>query len=216
MKALSIFPAYSGQPALRVNLNDYAKKLRPRAGKSPFLNAAVTDRFLRLLHKRSGAGYSFGGYLEDRRDLWRGSYLNDGNAVHLGIDVNLPAGTEMTVKYPSIVTHVIHDPDQQGGWGSVIIFRLAAPLDEISHFLYAHLARDKVFVKPGDQAKCGDIVAELGQSHENGGWYEHLHIQAISANAWPQLDGDLKKFDGYSPMPEGGAHPDFPDPEILL
>ena len=214
--SLSILPDFARQSAALINLDDQASAylaVNP-ATKSPFLAPDFLHDFLEVFHRHAGVAYSWGGYLEDRRNLWKGSYLDDHAAVHLGIDVNVPAGSRISVAYACHVERIVHDPDQNGGWGSVIMFALDQPVGQISHFLYAHFGRNGIQVQEGQNLKAGDIAGILGKPHENGGWYEHLHVQAMTAQAWNRLRGDLAKFDGYGSSKN--AHPDFPDPAPIL
>lgn len=217
---LSIFPASQGPnhktSARYIDMNDCAARGKKHPDGSRYRNADLTDRALQRLHRRWGVATSFGGYLEDRRELWRGTYLHPERAVHVAIDINVRAGTELTVKYPSQVEKIVHDPEQDGGWGGVIFFRLDQPIGKITHFLYAHLATGSAKVKEGAAIKPGDIAATIGRQHENGGWYEHLHVQALTQEAWDKFGGDLSKFDGYAAKPAGEEHPYFPDPMVLL
>ena len=212
---LSIFPERMNDAAVVANLDSMARGLRPRPGISPLLDAKRLDRFLRRLHHRWDA-YSFGGYVEDRRELWRGSYLTDETALHLGIDVNVPAGTALTVAQPATIVHHTHDPCQDGGWGGVVFFALDQPIGDITHFLYAHLKNEPPHKPVGSHVTPGDIVAVLGEPHENGGWYEHLHVQTLTRDAWERTQGDITKFDGYAPVRYAKGHPEFPDPWPLL
>lgn len=213
---LSIFPAQQGMTARYINMNDCALRSKKQPARSRYLDADLTDRALARLHYRWGVATSLGGYLEDRRDLWRGSYLNPEKAVHVAIDINVRADTTLTVKYPSTVTKIIHDPEQDGGWGGVVMFRLEKPIGKITHYLYAHLAKGSVKFREGDAVKPGQVIATIGRCHENGGWYEHLHVQAMTQEAWDLFGGDLAKFDGYAAKSEGKEHPYFPDPMALL
>ena len=214
---LSILPDHVQSDAVVVNLDALARELKPRVSTgNPLLDADVLDRLLRRLHYRWNVGYSFGGYAEDRRVLWRGSYLNDDAAVHLGIDVNLPAQTAISLAYDATLVRATHDPDQKGGWGGVAIFRLDRPVGNISHVLYAHLARGSLRPAVGAHVRAGAVVAHLGASHENGGWYEHLHVQALTQQAWDETQGELQHFDGYAPQRFCHGHPLFPDPWALL
>lgn len=212
---LSIFPEHHGRAAVLANLDTIARGLRPRAGISPLLEASKLDRFLRRLHFRWNA-YSFGGYVEDRRELWRGSYLTEDTALHLGNDVNLPAGTRLSVAHPCRLVHHTHDPCQDGGWGGVVFFELDQPIGAITHFLYAHLKNEPPHLPLGTSVSPGDVVGVLGAPHENGGWYAHLHVQALTRAAWDRTQGDLSKFDGYAPVRYSSGHPEFPDPWPLL
>lgn len=211
---LSVFPALKDKPALCFDMNEFWGRALP--GK--MLEPGLAHQFLRALHKGWGVAYSFGGYLENREDLWAGSYMEPDKAVHLGIDVNAPAGTEVAVVHKSTVAKIIHDPDQDGGWGSVIIFQLENPIGDISYFIYAHLSRDDIRVDIGESVEAGQVVASLGAPDVNGGWYEHLHVQAMNPEAWNMVKDrdDMGAFDGYDSRPEQKAHHLSPDPAPLL
>ena len=214
---LSIAPDDCNADAVLVNLDALARELKPRDdARSPLLDAHVLDRLLRRLHHRWNAAYSFGGYVEDRRVLWRGSYLTDDTALHLGIDVNLPAQTAISLAYDATLVRHTHDPDQRGGWGGVAIYRLDHPVGDITHVLYAHLARGSLRHSVGAHIRAGEVVAHLGRSDENGDWYEHLHVQALTQAAWDVTGGELCNFDGYAPVRFQGGHPLFPDPWPLI
>jgi hypothetical protein len=213
---LSIFPALMGKKAGYIDMNECARRGKKQPARSRYLDADLTDRALRRLHHRWRVAYSLGGYLEDRQILWRGTYLKPDSAVHLGIDVNVRADTELTVKFPSTVVKIVHDPEQNGGWGGVVFFRLDKPVGKITHFLYAHLAKGSARVKEGAAIRPGEVAALIGRCHENGGWYEHLHVQAMTQEAWDKFGGNLSKFDGYAKQPAGKEHPYFPDPTPLL
>lgn len=218
---LSFFPEdspYRRAVGLAADLDELSRGLLPRPGPSRLLDGPLMDRALRCWHRHMGVGYSFGGYLEDRRSLWRGSYLTDETALHLGIDVNVPANSTIGVIAPAMLVHHTHDIDQSGGWGGVSFFELKQPLGDITHFLYAHLRRGGPLVPVGSEVLPGQPVAVLGPDTDNGGWYQHLHVQAMTKAAWAQTRGDLALFDGYASVRyrEEGRHPLFPDPWPLL
>ncbi len=215
---LSVFPELADRPALHVDMDKLYALHRPqRDGKSIYLDPTLTDRFLAALHKTQNVAYSFGGYLEDRGNLWSGSYMDEDRAVHLGIDVNAPAGTLVAPAHASKIAKIIHDPDQDGGWGSVVFFELEKPIGNISHFLYAHLSPE-MLVNVGEHVEAGQGIGHLGRPHENGGWYEHLHIQALTPQAWALAKdrNDMGAFDGYDALPDGREHHLSPNPAPLL
>lgn len=215
---LSIFPDRAGDDAVIVNLDALARELRARDSlRGALLNADATDRLLRRLCHRWKVGYTLGGYLEDRSVAWRGSYLPDGGMLHLGIDVNLPAKTAISLAVDATLVQKAHDPGQNGGWGGAAIFNLDQPLGAITHVLYAHLARNSVRHSVGTHIRAGEVVAHIGREHENGGWYEHVHIQAMTQQAWDDTQGDIDVFDGYAAASYAASgHPLFPDPWPLL
>ncbi len=215
---LSVFPELADKPAIYLNMNEFYAGSRPtRDGKSIYLEPSLTDRFLAALHRSLDVVYSFGGYLEARADLWNGSYMDEDKAIHLGIDVNAPAGTVVASVHPAKVVKIVHDPDQDGGWGSVVFFELQKPIGNISHFIYAHLSPE-IPVNVGNIVRPGQPVARLGRPDENGGWYEHLHIQALTPEAWAMAADrdDMGAFDGYDAWPSGQEHHLSPNPEPLL
>lgn len=208
-----VFPDLAKTFAVAVNLDALARALRPRSeGPNPFLDPDKLDRLLRRLCYRWGVDYTFGGYVEDRRTLWRGSYLNQDAALHLGIDINVAAGTRMCSAHNATLVVSTHDHNQDGGWGGVAIVELDEPVENITHVLYAHLSCGGVRRTVGDRIRAGEAFAQVGRSHENGGWYEHVHIQAMTAEAWRQTQGDLDSFDGYAATSFADGHPLFPDP----
>ena len=211
---LSVFPSLKDQPALYVDMNELYGRYLP----GEMLDPGLTHSFLEALHRSQKVAYSFGGYLENREDLWKGSYMDPDKAVHLGIDVNAPAGTGVAPVHKSTVAKIIHDPDQDGGWGSVIVFQLEKPIGGISYFIYAHLSKGGIRVNVGDVVEAGQVVASLGTPDENGGWYEHLHVQAMTPKAWDMVKDrdDMAAFDGYDSLPDGPAHHLSPDPAPLL
>jgi len=211
---LAIVPHRPRLKAALINLNSYAVRKGDAGRKSDFLNPRLTHLFLDKIARKYRVETTLGGYFEDRRHLWRGSYLNPESAVHLAIDVNLPAGTPVACRYPSTLEKVIRDPDQDGGWGTVAVFRLEKPLGDMTHFLYAHLD-PAVTVSPGQRVRPGQTVGHIGRPDVNGGWYEHLHVQGLSRQAWERTKGDIRLFDGYG-TDSAAMRQDFPDPFILI
>lgn len=213
---IAIVPGRKPLSAVFLQMDPYSRRFAATGPRSDFLNARFTHRFLEKIERAHKVETTLGGYFEDRASLWRCSYLDEhpGAAYHLAIDVNLPAHTPLTVKHPSTVERITHDPDQQGGWGTVVAFKLHKPIGEITHYLYAHLSKD-VRVMPGQTVLPGRVIGHLGREHENGGWYEHLHVQAFSATAWKRTQGDISLIDGYG-RNDAVMRADFPNPLPLI
>lgn len=178
------------------------------AGRNPLLDPAVCQRMMDGLHARLDVSWSYGGYLEDRRRLWRGSYLEQtGHFLHLGIDCTVPRATRVAASFSSTVILVDLDPDQDGGWGARVFLASGSLV-----FIYAHLQNPAV--EPGQLLAPGDIIAQVGGPPENGNWHPHLHVQAVRADHFHEILRDrFHQLDGYGP-----AHTlptlrrDFPDP----
>jgi len=215
-KAPVLFPSLRGKTWAEIDLAAWAEK-QPfdPAEKNPLLDPQTMDKFVDYLHAVHGADHSYGGYTEDRAQLWHDSYLQKDNARHLGIDLNVPYGTPVKAARPSRVHSIFHDPEKDGGWGTAIVFELLEPLPNISHYLIAHLA-SMLAPTPGDiVAPDKPAFAVSGRPHENGGWFAHIHVQAFSPEAWAKYGADFSKFDGYAPnRPESFA--EFPDPSPLI
>lgn len=181
---------------------------------SPALKPLVAQRMLADLHRERGADWSWGGLYEDRSHLWRGSYLAEKrNYVHLGVDLNVPAGTPVCADSPGKVILVDNDTDTfpKGGWGTRVMLRL------FYHpvvLIYAHLA-------PGPDCAVGTTLVEgqefarIGQPANNGYWFPHLHLQALSqeADEYYLSGGRLEELDGYGKAADADRiRRLFPDP----
>jgi murein DD-endopeptidase MepM/ murein hydrolase activator NlpD len=177
----------------------------------------VLERILDWVHRRHRAEHSFGGYLEDRRHLLHGTYLDaTGGYLHLGVDVNVPQGTEVAAGVAARVALVDDDHDRDGGWGCRVFL---APTDGLASdviLLYAHL--QNVRVAPGDGLEAETVIAEVGGPPDNGNWHPHLHLQAVAKPFFVTVLAEhFDTLDGY-------GHPDslallrahFPNPLTFL
>lgn len=209
-----LFPDLTNAVRGYVNLNLeaarwLASKRRPGEG-NPLVDPIVAQRFVDEVHRDLGLDVSYGGWLEDRSDLWEGSYLDATRAyLHLGVDVNAPVGTRVAVGRAADVLAVDDDSPLVGGWGNRVIVRLR---EEPIVLIYAHLARG-VLCTPGDALVPGDAFARLGPPQENGSWFSHVHVQAIRADYFDSLTPtDLADLDGYGRAAErdrlARLHPD--------
>lgn len=172
---------------------------------NPLLDTHFCAAWIEHLHRIERLDFSYGGYMEDRAFLWRGSYLDPHASIHLGIDVNVPAGT--AVYCPAFtVLDCLYDTDQNGGWGT----RLTVQLKTGGIVVFAHL--DEVFgLRRGTVSdyRHPQYIGEVAVPERNGGWYPHLHLQGLASR--DQLAG----LDGYGPdRPDNMAL--YPNPLKLL
>lgn len=163
---------------------------------NPLLDPKICQEMINDVSKKYDVNILYGGWMEDRRFLWKGSYLDKKMAyIHLGVDISYPAGTEIKTAFDSIVAKIDYDYPEVGGWGKrVIVKHKAEPL----YFIYAHLDDRSVKCKVGDVLNKGEFLAKVGKAPFNGNWFEHLHVQAIieeyykeieEKHLWEELDG---------------------------
>jgi murein DD-endopeptidase MepM/ murein hydrolase activator NlpD len=182
---------------------------------SPALTPLVAQRMLDDLHHEARVDWSWGGLYEKRNHLWRGGYMKEKRAyIHLGVDFNVPEGTGVCSDLPSEVVLVDNDIGEVGGWGTRVVVRL---LHHPIVLIYAHLARNPGYM--GTTLRTGDRLYEeqpfgrVGAATENGGWFPHLHLQALTAQAWDYFSTRLGLLDGYGREEDMRSHmARFPDP----
>lgn len=185
-----------------VNLNDEARTLVPPDRPNPLLDPGACEGFVNLATLHRKAHYTYGGYRERRDVLWRGHRYRVCTTTHLGVDYNVPAGTP--VMSPALMRLIMaeREPDGGGGWGGRLIFSLQAG----GYLLVAHLG--DMSLRLGHNYHPGQYIGEVGQSHENGGWYPHLHLQCMR---------DYEPgADGYADLADDEIARRFPDPEVVL
>lgn len=131
--------------------------------------------------------YSIGGYGEDRKNIWSGTYLDKTKGyMHLGVDINVPFGTEVYCPINAIVIDVFTDTDTKIGWGGRVILQSepTAP-----YVILAHLDPSSICVKSGQELKCNELVGHVGTWPTNGNTFEHLHLQLRLSNDFDTMDG---------------------------
>lgn len=167
-----------------LNLNDLAAKEFSGVTPNPLNDPQKCSDWIRKLHQTTGIDYSYGGYLEDRKDLWRAHYHPPGHTTHLGVDYNVPENTEVFAPTRARLIQTWIDKDPNGGWGGRIILQN----DRGLYLVVAHL--DPSSLPNGDKIfNEGDPIGRVGNSQVNGGWFPHLHLQAMRQMS--------EAFDGY-------------------
>jgi hypothetical protein len=210
-----LFPHLAGKPCSYLNLNDVAHLVRAQARSgNPFLDPSDAKKHIQSMHKLMSVDWSYGGYLERRTTLWECvPYLERADTfLHLGVDCNVPEDTEVCTPAPCTVVHIDSDVPEEYGWGTRIIVRLA---NEPVYLLFAHLAttgRNRV----GDVLGAECHLGIVGDPQHNGGWFPHLHVQAINSEWWNYLSqhkGSFKAMDGYGRFSEWDTLAQkYPDP----
>jgi hypothetical protein len=195
---------------VRVNLDEEYQK-------SPvdFTNPDASQRWIEEIHKRLGANYSYGSFLEDRsRLLEHNSYgtnplYQSKKVIHIGMDINVPAGTQIVLPEEGQLIHVMEDNGEIDGWGGRAIFKLKRTGD---YLIFGHL--ELITLPIGVHYPVRMPVSKIAEPHKNGRWFPHLHLQLIDQEFFNSF-GRLEDIDGY--LPEGDpllAHVKNPE-EIL-
>ncbi len=172
----------------------------PPDGSNPLLDPEVQQEWVDMLTKREGADHLWGGYLENRSHLLRGHYMKEGEHWHVGVDLWVPAGTEVRAGVASTLVHAEMDPDYYGGWGGKLIFKVRDDL----YFILGHL--DQIVTQVGAKFQSWEKVGVIGAPPINGNFAPHLHLQCCNT-----LDVNV---DGYHPLDES-LRTRFPNPKIL-
>lgn len=147
--------------------------------------------------------FSYGGYMEDRSFLMRNQYQKPGETWHLGIDFTVPAGTPVHLPVDAVLRSSCVDPDQNGGWGGKAIFET-----RLGYLILGHLNE----IEPKNEYKAGDLIGTIAEFDKNGGWFPHLHVQAVSLR-YTQSDPEV--IDGYSSL-YTGIEKDCPRPDCFI
>lgn len=107
--------------------------------------------------------------------------------IHLGEDINIPAGTKVkSIGRGRVVYSKLHPgTEEKGNWGNIIIIAHKHPKTKKVFFsLYGHL--QKRLARKGRRVKLGQPIGTIGKTNtpQNGWWKkEHLHF-AIYTGSW--------------------------------
>lgn len=211
-----IFPALAEQSWARADFDALARNDFPAMDDpNPLNDPAFCDRWMAQVAARLGVDHCWGGWLENRAHLWRGHYLPEGCAIHLGIDLNVPAGTTVLAPVSGEVMHAVPCRALGGGWGGWFVLRADVPEGGADYVLLGHLAHAGL-PPPGSRIAGGTAVGVIGTPLENGGWYPHLHLQALSGDAWEAVQhAPDALLDGYG-YPDAALRRLFPNPAPLV
>ena len=211
-----IFPTLKGTQWAKMSLNYFAKKeFGHLAGTNPLNDPLFCSKWIDNIAKTFESDHIFGGYMEDRTSLWRGSYLPPEKSKHLGIDYIVSPGTPVAAPLKCEVIFTCQDDDQNGGWGGFIDFKIIYQDDRVmpnATLLYAHLEHDSL-PEIGTVFNAGDTVARIGSMNENGGWFPHLHVQGHFGDFQPEK---FRELDGYGTIDECCPNPNRWIPEIPM
>lgn len=210
-----IFPTLVNKTWGEVNLNEIAQKEFSNVEKeNKLLNPEFCDEWVKKIAQKHHVDFTWGGHFEDRKHLWRGYYTESKKVTHLGVDYNVPSGTEVVAPRNCEVVHVWADTNLNNGWGGRVILKLETPWENAPYLVLGHLAH-KSLPQLGKTIEKGQFIATTGVPIENGGWFPHLHVQCVNVDYFQAHLHDLTLLDGYYLM-EGKPYDLAPDPTLLV
>lgn len=160
--------------------------------------------------RASTSPYAIGRYNERRSIYTTELFREGGRCIHVGIDVGAPVGTECRAFFEGSIFLQGYN-GAAGDYGYTIITR--HELNGVELFaLWGHLGKRSIELRhDGDAFRAGDVIAYLGDRHENGGWNPHLHFQlSYERPTKPDMPGVVSEAD------RARALEIYPDPRLVL
>ncbi|MFO0704904.1 MAG: M23 family metallopeptidase [Candidatus Andersenbacteria bacterium] len=98
-----------------------------------------------------------------------------GGEVHLGEDVEAPAGTPVHAAANGTVVLTANFPGYHD-WGGLILIAHKNVTGSAVVSLYGHIDARSFAVRPGQMVNRGQTIGRVGDSNHNGHWKTHLHF----------------------------------------
>ena len=167
---------------------------------------SFSDTVFNKIHPEYDVGWSVGGYLEDRSaGLSKYPQMRDEKRYyHLGVDINFPKCTPIFAPLNGEVVRSEYEPGE-GNYGGLVVLRCHEN-GTTFYLVFGHLER-ATLPEIGSKIAADEQVARIGDFHDNGGWYQHLHLQVLTEKAYDEgwvnkgycaLE-DIPTLDQYAP-----------------
>jgi murein DD-endopeptidase MepM/ murein hydrolase activator NlpD len=163
---------------------------------------------------RSRREFGVGKYNEHRPTMYGQGLFRDKEeprTVHMGIDIGAPAGTPVfSFMRGTLLDRGYHE--EPGDFGATLVTVHELEKNQKLYALWGHLSMKSLELRsPGETFEAGEVIAHVGEKHENGGWNPHLHFQLswikpVNCN----LPGVVKLSDRERALKI------FPDPLLVL
>lgn len=123
--------------------------------------------------------YSIGKYNEQRVGMYTAAIFKTAEEernIHLGIDIGAPINTPIHAFYEGEIFMSAYN-GAKGDYGYTIITKHLLGNTPL-YALHGHLSETSVKKKQvREKIQKGEVIAWVGDKHENGGWNPHLHFQ---------------------------------------
>lgn len=207
--------AVAAAPLFRPEIAASASIALPTRGERPDM-PAFSDRAFDDWIIAQGVPYGIGLYGENRSvyatDQFADQASPERRTVHLGIDVFAPAETPLYAPLPGRVLHLTYNADPLDYGHTLILQHDAGSVPFFT--LYGHLGGSlPKLLRQGQDVAAGQLIAHLGDWHENGGWAAHVHFQVMTT----MLAQDQGNFFGVGHASLWDIWSEIcPDPNLVL
>jgi murein DD-endopeptidase MepM/ murein hydrolase activator NlpD len=156
------------------------------------------------------SNYGVGKYNEKRVGMYEQDLFSDGRDIHVGVDIAAPVGTPVHA-FASGKVFLFDYNSARGDYGYTLITEHFIE-EQKFYALFGHLNQKSIETKSRGQAfDRGDVIAWLGDKHENGGWNPHLHFQlCLVTPSKADLPGVVNQKDLKQALEI------YPDPRLIL
>ena len=162
--------------------------------------------------KHSGKKWGIGKYLEERRNILRGSIniINEKRIYHLGLDIIVPYNSVVFCPLDGYV-HKLGKENKKGNYGGYLVLKHKIK-DQTLYSLYGHIKTPHK-VQLGQKILAGQELARIGKETDSGGWFCHLHFQIITQKA---INKGFSEWGYISKQLLSKAEEYFPNPNFLF
>jgi murein DD-endopeptidase MepM/ murein hydrolase activator NlpD len=158
--------------------------------------------------------FGIGKYNEKRLGMYETEIFQEEGGqrnIHMGVDIGAPVGTPVHAFADGEIFLFAYNA-AAGDYGYTLITRHDDVNGETLYALHGHLGARSVEGKAvGQKVSRGEVIAWVGDRHENGGWNPHLHFQLSRVK--PEV------CDMPGAVNEAGlekALATYPDPRLVL
>ena len=154
--------------------------------------------------------YGIGKYNEKRVGVYTAELFEGTRNVHMGIDIAAPVGTPIRCFTSGSILCFGYN-GAKGDYGYTLVTEHSLDGTPL-YTLWGHLSASSIANKViGQKINAGEIIAWVGDRHENGDWNPHLHFQL----SWvkpekPDMPGAVSEKDREKALAT------YPDPRLVL
>jgi murein DD-endopeptidase MepM/ murein hydrolase activator NlpD len=161
-------------------------------------------------HRRLKSPYGIGRYNEKRRGMYTTALFAGVRNIHMGIDIGAPVGEAIYAFWEGEV-HLFGYNSAEGDYGYTLVTRHVLH-GKALYALHGHLsARSLEGRTVGQRVERGEVIAWVGDRHENGNWNPHLHFQlSLERPEVPDMPGVVSEEDHAAALLR------YPDPRLIL